>query len=301
VVASQYLTVVELLNAPLGLALRSVPPGSAGGPAGVTGQQTYEELTNIILRASALADSHCQQVLGATVDSEEKWTGSGLAGIDHNGYLWVHTDYWPLLTVESFQYAYPATGGTAWTSVAVTELILFRERIVYPSAFPQRGMPPLRVQYTYLNGWPNTLLTSPLVTGATLLPVADATGMVPGSRLTVYDEGNTEQVSVAGNWSAVTGPANVALTAGTMFAHTPIVRPAAAPAQPYDVAVSALPADVKQAVLLICKALLEVRGANALVMGRTGGISGNLPPAQPAAAKIPLEAQQVLDHYRRLL
>ena len=298
---SQYLTVAELLNAPLGLALRSVPAVGATGPAGVTGQQTYEELTNVILRASALADSHCQQVLGATVDSEEKWTGSGLAGIDHNGYLWVHTDYWPLLAVESFQYAYPATNGTSWTAVAVTDLILFRERIVYPGVFPQRGMPPLRLQYTYLNGWPNTLLTAPVAAGATLLPVADATGMVPGSRLIIYDEGNTEQVNVAGNWSAVTGPASVALAVGTMFAHTPIFRPATPPAQPYDVAVSALPADVKQAVLVICKALLEVRGANALVMGRTGGVSGSAAPVPPAVTKIPPEAQQVLDHYRRLL
>ncbi|MGI8915210.1 MAG: hypothetical protein ACR2JY_15730 [Chloroflexota bacterium] len=193
---SQYLTVAELLSAPLGLALRATPPAGATGPGGVTGQQTYEELKNVILRASALADSYCQQVLGATVDSEEKWTESGLAGIDRNGYLWVHTDYWPVLSVQALQYAAPSAGGGApsgpWTAVAPADLILFRERIVYPGAFLQRGMPPWRVQYTYLNGWPNTVLTGPVAAGATLLPVADATGMVAGGKLTIADGGNSE-------------------------------------------------------------------------------------------------------------
>ena len=298
---SQYLTVAELLSAPLGLSLRTVPPSGATGPSGVTGQQSYEELTNVIRRASALADNYCQQALGASVDSEERWTESGLAGIDPNGYVWVHTDYWPVLAVSSFQYGYASAGGTVWTMVPPVELTLFRERIVYPSRFPQRGLPPLRVQYTYQNGWPNTLLTASVVAGESALPLADATGLVAGSRVTIYDEGNTEAVSVAAGWAPISGPASVALAAGTVFAHTPIFRPAAPPAQPYDIAVSALPADVKQAVLLICKALLETRGANALVMGRIGGVSGSALPVQPAVTKIPPEAQQVLDHYRRLL
>jgi hypothetical protein len=298
---SQYLTVAELLNAPLGLSLRTVPPSGATGPSGVTGQQSYEELTNVIRRASALADSYCQQVLAATLDSEEKWTEGGLAGIDQRGYLWVHTDYWPVLAVSSFQYGHPSAGGTAWTAVPPVELVLFRERIVYPSAFLQRGLPPLRVQYTYQNGWPNTLLTGPVGAGANALPVADATGLVAGTRVTIYDEGNTEEVSVASGWAPISGPASVALAAGTLFAHTPILRPAAPPAQPYDVAVSALPADVKQAVLLICKALLETRGANALVMGRTGGVGGGTPLAIATGEKLPQAAQSALDHYRRLL
>ena len=299
--ASQYLTVAELLNAPLGLALRSVPAAGATGPGGVTGQQTYEELTNVILRASALADSYCQQVLGATVDSEEKWTESGLAGIDQRGYLWVHTDYWPVLAVSAFQYASPSAGAAGWTAVAPSDLIVFRERIVYPGAFSQRGTPPLRVQYTYLNGWPATLMAGPAAAGGTVLSVADATGMVAGTRLTIADQGNTEQATVATGWQPLSGPATVTLTTALQFAHTPVFRPATAPAQPCDIAVTALPADVKQAVLLICKELVEVRGANALVMGRTGGISGNAPVAGAAMEQVPLAAQHVLDHYRRLL
>lgn len=298
---SQYLTVAELLNAPLGLSLRTVPTAGATGPAGVSGAQSYEELTNVIQRASALADVYCQQVLAASQDSEEKWTDGGLAGIDANGYLWVHTDAWPVLSVSSFQYAFPAAGNTTWTSVPPADLILFRSRLVYPAGFARRGAPPLRLQYTYLNGWPNTTLTAAVAQGASGLPVADATGMVAGQRLTIYDQGNTEQVTLAAGWSPATGPATVPLASATAFAHTPVARPATPPQQPYDISVSALPAEVKEAVLLICKELVETRGAGALVMARAGGLAGatGAPPASPE--KVPLEAQYVLDHYRALL
>lgn len=298
---SQYLTVAELLAAPLGLSLRSIPPGGSSGPAGVSGAQTYEELTNVIVRASTMADSYCQQVLGATQDTEEKRTDGGLAGVDQHGYLWVHTDYWPVLAVSSFAYAYPATGGTLWTDAPLDDLIVERTRIVYPAALPRRGVPPLRVRYSYLNGWPNTLLTASVAAGATALPVEDATGVVAGQQLTIGDQGNSEVVTVAASWTPVTGPASVALNAGTAFAHTPVARPATPPAQPYDISVSALPADVKEAVLLIVKELIETRGTNALVMGRAGGLAGSAPAPHDSAAKVPLESQYILDHYRRLL
>jgi hypothetical protein len=131
--------------------------------------------------------------------------------------------------------------------------------------------------------------------------VADATGMVAGTRLTIADQGNTEQATVADGWQPLSGPATVTLTTALQFAHTPVFRPATAPAQPCDIAVTALPADVKQAVLLICKELVEVRGANALVMGRAGGIGGTVPAVAAATEQVPLAAQHVLDHYRRLL
>jgi len=298
---SQYVTVQEMLTAPLGVSLRNVSAKGSTGATGVTGQQTYEELQFVAQRASALADNYCMQVLGATLDTEEKWTGSGLAWVDVNGYLNVHTDYWPILSVQSFQYSYPMLGSITWTVPLLTDLVTLRERIVYPIFLAQRGIPPMRVQYTYLNGWPNTTLTTAIAAGVTALPVADATGMVAGGKLTIYDEGNTEQVTIASSWVPVQGAASVTLAAATAFAHTPIFRPATPPAQPYDIAVSALPADVKQAVLLIVKELLEVRGANSLVMGRAGGVSGSTTKGTASAEKVPIESQFVLDRYRRTL
>jgi hypothetical protein len=159
----------------------------------------------------------------------------------------------------------------------------------------------MRVQYSYLNGWPNTLLTSAIAAGVTTLPVADATGMVAGSKLTVYDQGNTEVVSVAASWVPVQGAASVTLQAATQFAHSPVLRPVVGQAQPYDIAVSALPEDVRQATLLVVKSIVETRGASALVMGRAGRVSGPNPADLGTAEKMPNDACLMLDRYRRIL
>lgn len=297
---SSYLTPADVLSAPLGIALSSLP-GANPGTSPVLTQQVYEQLVGVIARASGMVDNYVEQVLGATLDSEEKWTNRGLAWVDVDGYLNVHADYWPVLSVQSFRYGYPTLGGTAWTDVALADLLLARERITYPGAFPRRGTPPLRVQYTYLNGWPNTLLTGPVSAGATSLPVADATGMVAGGKLTIYDQGNTEAVTVASDWSPTQGAATVPVQTAIQFAHTPTLRPVTGQVQPYDIAVSALPEDVRQATLLVVKRIVEVRGASALTMGRAGRVGAPNPADTGTAEKMPKDACSLLDRYRRIL
>ncbi len=302
---SQYVTVAELLAAPLGLSLRDVTPGTAlrPGQQGATQAMTYDELTALAQRASAVADVYCEQVLGATVDSEEHWTGQGLAGIDGHGNLWVQTERWPVQQVLSFQYGLPQTGGTVWTLAAVTDVLLAGPaRLVYPVGLPQRGWgQQLRVSYSYVNGWPVTTLTAAVIAGATTLPVADATGVQAGQRLTIFDLGQSEAVTVAEGWTPVQGAASVPLVNGTLFAHTPVLRPVSVGQQPYDIGVGALPPDVKEAVLLIAKALLDVRGASALVMGRTGGVSGTQGAPVGGVQLVPVQAQEILQRYRRVV
>ena len=302
---SQYITVAQLYNAPLGIDLKSVVPPQAAKPGSqVSGMQLYEELQQIVLRASAMIDNYCQQVLRATTDSEEKWTGAASrAGVDQNGYLWVRPNYWPVRSVSAFQYGCPAIGGTSWTVPTLSDLLIINNRIVYPSWLPARNTPPWRVQYTYINGYVTALLTASMTASATAMPVNDATGMTAGQTLTIYDAGNTEDVTVAASWTPTTGAASVTLAAATTFAHTIQARPTTGTQQPYDIMVSALPAEVQQACLLICKELVEARGASALVMGRTGGVSGGQPQhgASAETEKFPLEAQYALDPYRRVL
>ncbi|MCL4414429.1 MAG: hypothetical protein M1522_06750, partial [Actinobacteria bacterium] len=123
---SQYVTVAELLAAPLGLSLRDVTPGTAlrAGQQGATQAMTYDELTALAQRSSVIADTFCEQVLGATVDSEEHWTGDGLAGIDNNGNVWVQTERWPVVEALSFQYGLPYAGGTTWTVASVSSVLI---------------------------------------------------------------------------------------------------------------------------------------------------------------------------------
>lgn len=302
---SQYVTVAELLAAPLGLSLRDVTPSAAlrPGQQGATQAMTYDELTALAQRASAIADVFCEQVLGATLDSEEHWTSDGLAGIDNDGNLWVQTEHWPVQQVLSLQYGLPQMGGTLWTAAAVADvLIAGQARLVYPAGLPQRGWGQhLRVQYTYVNGWPYSTLTAAVAAGATTLSLADATGIQAGQRLAIADLGSSETVIVASSWAPVQGAASVPLASGTLFAHTPMLRPPPAGQQPYDISVSALPPDVKEAVLLIAKALLDVRGGSALVMGRTGGVSGPTAQARMQVSLVPQQAQEILQRYQRVV
>ena len=107
------------------------------------------------------------------------------------------------------------------------------------------------IQYTYINGYPNTVLTANASAGTSTITVKNVTGMV-GQTLTIYDADLTEDVvilSVLGNV--------VTLTAPTLFAHV------------IGIPVSALPDSVKQAAVLLTAYLIKQRGAIAVAMGET--------------------------------
>ncbi len=304
---SQYLTVAELLNAPTGLDLKNIPAPGSTGPSGVKGIDNYAELTNIIQRASSMMDTFCRQILGATTDSEEAWTQSRKCGINKEGHLWFHTGNNPVISVSSFRYGYPAVGGTSWTSATVSDILITGERnnhLIYPAFFERFNVPKLRIQVTYVNGYPNTMMSgsAKVAAGATSLPLKDLTGIVAGQKLYVYDQGNTELVTVASNWTQTTGAGSVTLAAGTAFDHTPTQKAdVVAGGQAYDIAVSALPPDIKQACIMIVKLLVEKRGSNALVMGKAGGISGSTAEHKSGDEEIPVEAQEILLAYRAVL
>ena len=299
---SQYLTYAELLEQPLGVEWRKIPPEQPNTPSAVSTAENYRQVNNLIQRASGLADLHCNQVLGATL--EEQLTDGYTCGIDNQGYLWVHTNFWPVISVQSLQFSYPTVGGTTWQVISTLSDIAvegqLRDNLMYPGFFYRRGQGSLRVQYSYLNGYPNTQLSGTVASGSSTLPVLDATGMVAGKSLTVYDGGNTEAVVVSQSWVPVQGAANVALSSPTQFTHTPVPLPVTAPAIPYDISVSGIPPEVKQAVGLICKFLVEFRGATALAAVVGGarrastkglGIEGTLPPA----------ACEILDKFARVV
>lgn len=264
---SQYLTYAELLEQPLGVEWRKIPPELPNTPTAVSTAENYRQVTNLIQRASGLADQYCNQILSATLDSEEQLTDGYTCGIDREGFLWVHTNYWPVISVQSLQFSFPMVGGTNWQPITLSDIMVqgqLRDSLVYPGFFFRRGTGPLRVQYSYLNGYANTQLVAGVAAGASALPVLDATGMVSGAQLTIYDGGNSEVITVAPTWVPVLGAANLQLANPTAFAHSPVPLPVTPPAIPYDISVSAIPPEVKQAVGLICKYLAEFRGATSI-------------------------------------
>lgn len=302
---SFYLTVAELLNAPLGLDLKNIPASGSTGSSGVKAAENYAELVNIIMRASSMMDTHCRQILGATTDSEEVWTQTGRkAGIDKSGYLWLFANFNPIVSVSSFQYGYPQVGGTSWTIPSASDVMITgpqKNKLIYPGMFERFNTPPIIVQVTYVNGYPNTLLdgSTKVSAGATSIPVKDCTGMIAGSKLWIYDQGNTELVTVASTWVQSTGAANVDLASATLFDHSPVPRATATAGQQiYDISVSALPPEVKQAALLVVKSIVEKRGTNALVMGKTGGTSGKS-SQEKQTEEFPPEADDILIPFKR--
>lgn len=122
--------------------------------------------------------------------------------------------------------------------------------------------------WSYVNGWPNVslaataqptdnppqLICNPPVPGGTTLP-----GVYAGAVLTIHDGPRTENVVVASTPVGLTIP----LTAGVANPHTP----PPVTTSPYDfIRVSALPASIEEAAMLLTSVLLKVRGSRAMVM-----------------------------------
>jgi hypothetical protein len=153
------------------------------------------------------------------------------------------------------------------------------------SSVPRSGDVYVRLQY--VNGYPNTTLAAAMSVNATAMQVADATGILPSSRITIYDGLNSETFTVSATWTHTTGPATVTLATGCAFAHSTA-----------GVAVSAMPPAIKQACIFFTSALLKARGNAALVMGSV--TPAQFQAANPSAAQDVVAGRDLLAPFRRL-
>lgn len=234
-----YLTVNEWLNAPTSVDIDELLPG--GDEAA---QQ--QALADCILRASSWIDDTVQQAcLAATVNTQ-----SDRYRVRADRTAQVPLKYKPVLDVSAV-----SVGRTVGQLAALTDLscIEFLDGgvIAIPIAGYMVGERPL-VQVTYVNGFPNTLTTSEAVAGDVVLHVADATGIYPGTVLTVSDGEVTEHVAVAGSYTL--GATLLPLAAPLANAHS------------VGAAVTNLPPRVKQAAILLTSALVQTRGNDAIVL-----------------------------------
>lgn len=214
-------------------------------------------LANLILSASSMIDGLCNQVLAATLDTEV-----GVLRPNRQGEMVVKPDCWPVLEVRAF-----SSGPTVQTMTPLADLSgLFVEdkffrvtanRVLTSTAGPlQFGSSTpdgqLYCSWSYVHGWANTLLTAAVSASDDSLTVADATGIYPGTKLTIYDGGNQENVSVL----AVSGT-SVLLASPLLFSHDPTAA---------EICISALPRAVKEACVLITSALIKDPGNTAVVL-----------------------------------
>ena len=250
--STPYVTIAEFKQAPTAI---DVDDLVGGGTAAINDQ----ELSNVIARASSWIDSHCGQVLASTEDTEAL-----RATVDRRGFLKIHPRYWPITQVVSLSYG-PLPNLMA--SVDVSTLWIEQETIVFPiQGFSSAFLGPIQftgnysttqeqfVEVTYINGYPNTVLSASVTASVSSLPVTDLTGFSPGQRFSIFDGSNTEIVRVALSHVPAEGAGSLTLHAPTVYSHLTGVN------------ASAMPPAIKQAAIYVTSALLKARGNAALVM-----------------------------------
>lgn len=276
-----------VVNAPTGVPWEIVPSPGADNAS------QFAELTNVCWRATSIVDTYCNQVLRATVDSEQM-TGPGAPRVGHqpgtcNGLLVMRR--WPVTQVLAIQTSSNRTFPRAWTTVPAGQYEVEHPLInLYTDAASATGpdggasivvapgyIPPLscgrnstRLLVSYTNGWPHTSLTQPATVGATVLHVDDVTGFT-GVSAFAYDGAQTETASVLsvaattplnlpnGVGTAQTGP-------GTITLSSPLAHPHGA-----GVVVSALPANVIWAAALAAASQALEAGFTSISVQNLGG------------------------------
>lgn len=282
--STPYLTIAEFKQAPTAI---DVDDLVGGGTSAINDQ----ELANVIARASSWIDSHCGQVLASTRDSEAM-----RASIDRRGMLKVHPRYWPVTQVVSLSYG-PLPSLMA--SVDVSTVWIEQQAVVFPiMGFSAAFNGPIQftgnysttqeqfVEITYVNGYPNSVLSASVASTASVLPVADMTGFVPGQDFTIYDGANTERVRVAAFFVPDEGPGNLLLAAPLVYSHTA------------SISASALPPAIKQACIYVTSAVLKARGNASLVM--TQLTPSTFQTSNPSALADYNAAVDILRPFRRI-
>lgn len=224
------------------------------------------ELSNVIARASSYIDTYCNQVLAATTETEQQRTR-----LRPDGFLAIHPRYNPVVAVTSLSYGISPTQmvsvpdpSVGWVEDQQYIFPYTVANISYSSQGPlQFGMPAIPraqvfCQYTYVNGYANTLLAANTNAGATSLTVKDATGITAGARLTIFDGAETETITVGSGYTF--GSTTVPTVSAMAYAHST------------NDAISALPPAVKQACILVTTSFLKARGDNGLTMQVTSTV-----------------------------
>jgi hypothetical protein len=307
-----YLSVQELINAPSGIDWTSVP--RRGAPA----DAQLAEQTQLCARVSDRMDELAGQNLQATVNTEELQGPDFWLTLDGStGEARFVTSRWPVLQIVSGQWAAAAAysqSGPPWVAIPTwqmrTEGSLLGElgtlapgasaagpnaiRIAPGVVSWMNGRRGCRVSLTYLNGWPNAIIQAstakpngPAV-GDTSIHVDDITGWA-GVAGRVYDGSGTEAVSVASitpdTVGAISGPGLLNLGAALTFAHAPGVR------------VSAMPATLQWAGVLLATAMALTRGASAIA---AQAVRGQQMAAGRSIEDLNVEAETILISYSRI-
>lgn len=246
--STPYLTVAEYLASPM-----AIDPGQLmmnGGP-----QQQEDVLATQISRASSWMDRFVHYTLGATRDTE-----TARARIQRDGCVVVNTRGVPILEIDSFMVGPrpslmgaidPGAAADAWIEDNTIRMPAYlstgRDGVVWGIGLGMR----VYCQWTYVNGYCNTALAAAATAGAATISVTNALGIYPGTTLTVYDAGTTEEILVDASYAGGT--------------EIPLVSPLQS-SHEQTISVSAMPPVLKQAAVHATNGYIRARGADTLSM-----------------------------------
>lgn len=280
-----YLTVQEYKNAPTSIDYDNLV---VGGNA--TAQDA--ELKNVILRASSYMDEYLNQNVVANRATETQ-----RVRLNNMGYIALHPNQSPIISLESFYY-----GGSPTNLVAVPDpsqcwfeeqqilIPLSQMATTYSSAGPLAfgpgigGSQQIFTKYTYVAGFANTTVVSGTA-GASTIVVADPIGIIPGEMLRISDGASSETVYVSSSYTY--GSATITLVSPLVYTHAA------------GAAIGNMPNAIKQACILITTAFIKIRGDNSLTMNITTQPQGSIPGSARYGGEISM-ALSMVDKYRRI-
>jgi hypothetical protein len=217
------------------------------------------ELRNVIARASSWMDTYCNQVLGATTETEQQ-----RSRVSTDGSIRFHPRFSPIVALTEFNYGYPTNMASlgdcsiAWIEdqqIIIPNANLGNWTSQGPLSFGSYNGGPSNtvfLNYTYVAGYTNTTLSAPAIAGNNQINVANGIGIIAGQMLSIYDGINTELVTVASTYTF--GSTIVPLTRPLFNSHA------------VGASFSALPPAIKQAAILVTTAMLKVRGDSSMTM-----------------------------------
>lgn len=283
---SPYITAREFLAAPTGVDTNQLIP--AGGPVSNT-----QALSNIISRASAWADSLCNQKLAATLDTQ-----AGLYRV-RRGALVVPLDFSPIIAVSQIQTGWSPSALAALTDT--TNVWIGANTVTIPVTsvsaaglgYRLAGLVPDEMYATvqYVNGWADDTLSAAAAAGATSLSVVSGMGFMPGQTLTLYGTNGGEAVTVASSFTptitpgATTIPLASAITGSYVAGDT----------------LTAMPQSIKQAVIALTCVLIKTRGSEALVMQSIRGNPSTTTKLEDDANDDFMVAADLLQPFKRVM
>ena len=283
-----YLSLQEFKNAPTALDYGNIVAGGSQGAQDA-------ELTNAITRASSWIDQYCNQIIGATVDTEQQRTR-----LRPDGTIRLHPKYFPIVALTALSYGFTPLNSDQNVAADCSVAWLEEQEIIFPYAqlsnswssqgalsfgMPSNARAETYVRYSYINGYANALTASSVLAGATTITLDDGTGIVPGEQLTIYDGVSTERITVDASY--VFDSNTVPLTSPLQYAHAA------------GISVSALPAAIKEAAILVTSAYLKIRGDASLVLGVTTRPGEQIDGSQKVGSDI-AHAKELLLPFRRI-